>query len=592
MSESNSGSSNSSESSNERLIYTRSTPKENQAKTKSSVSISAAQIKLPIFTAIALGVGLIFGARFFGGNPTSFSSSLSGFGDLQTEESASDQAKKIRQVLSYIEDYYVDTVNLTDITDHGIKEMLSKLDPHTSYIPTKDVEIMNSQLEGDFEGIGVEFVLFEDTIQVIMPIPNSPSSRAGIEAGDRIIKVGNTPVANVKIDNRQVFDLLRGKKNSKVDLTVFRPYQNKELVITVERGTIPTSTVEVGYMLTPKTGYIKVSRFGMNTYKEFQTQLLKLHREGMKDLVLDLRGNPGGYMDQAVKIVDELLAGKEMIVYTDGKKDRFDSEEKAHRKGDFEEGAVVVLLDEGSASASEIVAGALQDNDRALIVGRRSFGKGLVQKPITLRDGSELRLTISRYYTPSGRSIQKPYSDTTDYSLEIMERYTNGELYQADSSKMDIKHIYKTTHGRTVYGSGGIMPDIFVARDTSYFTPFVDSLYSKNVVRNWTSTYYNINKEKFKAMKLEDFVSTFTIDKKLEDSFLSFAKNQKVIFNNSEYQISRAFILNQLKASLAKLGWQYEGYYPVLNQEDKEIKVALENIGKAEELKKYYLIKE
>jgi carboxyl-terminal processing protease len=590
MSESNSGSS--SDSSNERLVYTRSTPKENQAKTKSSSSILAAQIKLPIFTAIALGVGLIFGARFFGGNDTSFSSSLTGIGDLQTEESASDQAKKMRQVLSYIEDYYVDTVNLADITDHGIKEMLSKLDPHTSYIPAKDVEMMNSQLEGDFEGIGVEFVLFEDTIQVVMPIPNSPSSRAGIEAGDRIIKVDKTPVANVKIDNRKVFDLLRGKKNSKVNLTVFRPYQNKELTLTVERGTIPTNTVEVGYMLTPKTGYIKVSRFGMNTFKEFETQLNKLLREGMKDLVLDLRGNPGGYMDQAVKMVDELLAGKEMIVYTDGKQNRFDSEEKAHRKGSFEEGAVVVLLDEGSASASEIVAGALQDNDRALIVGRRSFGKGLVQKPITLRDGSEMRLTISRYYTPSGRSIQKPYSDTTDYGLEIMERYTNGELYHADSSKMNTEKKYKTIHGRTVYGSGGIMPDIFVARDTSYFTPFVDSLFSKNVVRSWTSTYYNTNKEKFKAMKVEDFISTFTIDKNLETNFLSFAKKQKVVFNNSEYQISRAFILNQLKASLGKLGWQYEGYYPVINQEDKEIKVALENIGKAEELKKYYLKKE
>lgn len=589
MSESNS---TSSESPDERLIYTRSTPNENQAKTKSS-TISAAQIKLPIFTAIALGVGLIFGARFFGGNTdSSFSSSLVGFSDVQTEESASDQAKKIRQIFSYIEDYYVDTVNLTDITDHAIKEMLSKLDPHTSYIPAKDVEMMNSQLEGDFEGIGVEFVLLDDTIQVIMPIPNSPSSRAGIEAGDRIIKVDKTPVANVKIDNRKVFDLLRGKKNSKVNLTVFRPYQNKEVVITVERGTILTNTVEIGYMLTPKTGYIKVSRFGMNTFKEFETELHKLLRFGMKDLVLDLRGNPGGYMDQAVKMVDELLAGKEMIVYTDGKQNRFDSEEKASRKGDFEEGAVVVLLDEGSASASEIVAGALQDNDRALIVGRRSFGKGLVQKPITLRDGSELRLTISRYYTPSGRSIQKPYSDTTDYGLEIVERYTNGELYHMDSSKMDTKHIYKTVHGRTVYGKGGIMPDIFVARDTSYFTPFVDSLYSKNVIRNWTSTYYNLNKEKFKAMKLEDFLSSFTIDKNLEANFLSFAKNQKVVFNATQYQTSRAFILNQLKASLAKLNWQYEGYYPVVNQEDNEIKAALQNLNKAEELKKYYLKKE
>ena len=586
MSESNSSSS---DSSNERLIYTHSTPKENQAKTKSDTSALATQIKLPIFTAIALGVGMIFGARFFGGQDNSFSSSLVG---LQTEESASDQAKKMRQVLSYIEDYYVDTVNLADITDHGIKEMLSKLDPHTSYIPAKDVEMMNSQLEGDFEGIGVEFVLSEDTIQVIMPIPNSPSSKAGIEAGDRIIKVDETPVANVKIDNRKVFDLLRGKKNSKVNLTIFRPYQNKELVVTVERGTIPTHTVEVGYMLTPKTGYIKVSRFGMNTFNEFETELKKLLREGMKDLVLDLRGNPGGYMDQAVKMVDELLAGKEMIVYTDGKQNRFDSEEKAHRKGDFEEGAVVVLLDEVSASASEIVAGALQDNDRALIVGRRSFGKGLVQKPITLRDGSELRLTISRYYTPSGRSIQKPYSDTTDYSLEIMERYTNGELYQADSSKMNTEKKYKTIHGRTVYGSGGIMPDIFVARDTSYFTPYVDSLFSKSVIRNWTSTYYNLNKEKFKAMKLKEFVSNFTIDKKLEDDFLLFAKNQKVVFNTAEYQISRAFILNQIKASLGKLNWQSEGYYPVINQEDNEIKVALENLGKAEDLKKYYLIKE
>ena len=398
-------------------------------------------------------------------------------------------------------------------------------------------------------------------------------------------------MAGIKIDNRKIFDLLRGKKNSKVNLTVFRPYQNKELTLTVERGTIPTSTVEIGYMLTPKTGYIKVSRFGMNTFKEFETQLNKLLREGMKDLVLDLRGNPGGYMDQAVSMVDELLAGKEMIVYTEGKKNSFDSEEKSHRTGNFEEGAIVVLLDEGSASASEIVAGALQDNDRALIIGRRSFGKGLVQKPITLRDGSELRLTISRYYTPSGRSIQKPYSDTTDYGSEIMERYTNGELYHADSSKMNTQKKYKTLHGRTVYGNGGIMPDIFVARDTSYFTPFADSLFSKNVIRDWTSTYYNVNKEKFKSMKVENFISSFRIDKTMENDFLNFSKTQKVIFSNSEYQISRVFILNQIKASLAKLQWQYEGYYPILNQEDNEIKAALENLKKAEELKKYYLKK-
>lgn len=578
MSDSNSN------SSNERLIYTRSISKENKAKTKSTVS--AAQIKLPIFTAIALGVGLIFGARFFGGNTTSFTSALS---DLQTQESASDQAKKMRQVLSYIEDYYVDTVNLTEITDHAIKEMLSKLDPHTSYIPAKDVEIMNSQLEGDFEGIGVEFVLFDDTIQVVMPVPNGPSEKAGIEAGDRIIKVDDTQVAGVGIDNRKVFDVLRGEKNSKLNLTVFRPYQNKELTLTVERGTIQTNTVEVGYMLTSTTGYIKVSRFGMNTFKEFETQLSKLLRAGMKDLVLDLRGNPGGYMDQAVKLVDELLAGKEMIVYTDGKKDRFDSEEKAHRKGDFEEGAVVVLLDEGSASASEIVAGALQDNDRALIVGRRSFGKGLVQKPITLRDGSELRLTISRYYTPSGRSIQKPYSDTTDYSLEIVERYTNGELYQADSSKIDTEKKYKTLHGRIVYGSGGIMPDIFIPRDTSYFTPYIDSLYSKNVVRDWTSTYFNNNKEKLKQMQLEDFISNFEINKEMENDFLRYARARNIGFNSAEYQVSRAFILNQLKSSIAKLGWQNEGYYPIRNKEDNEIKAALENLEKAEDLKKYYL---
>jgi carboxyl-terminal processing protease len=532
---------------------------------------SKSQIRLPLLLAIAIAGGIFIGATMFGSNSNT-NSVLKGY-------------TKFKEVLSLIDRDYVDPVNPEELAETAITKMLEKLDPHSVYISAKDVELARTQLEGDFDGIGVEFYIVKDTINIVTPITGGPSEKVGLRAGDKIIKVDGENVAGVKVTNNQVFKKLRGPKGTKVDLTIKRRDEEKPLQYTVVRDKIPSYSVDVSYMIDPQTGYIKVNRFAANTYAEFKDALTNLKKNGMQRLVLDLRGNPGGYMDRATKMADEFLAGNKLIVYTDGKGERFDSKMHAYIKGDFEQGPVIVLLDEGSASASEIVAGALQDHDRALIVGRRSFGKGLVQMPINLSDGGELRLTISRYYTPSGRSIQKPYTGgEEDYGMDILHRYEHGEFFHADSIKFDDSLKYQTSKGRTVYGGGGIMPDFFVPVDTSMNTKYLKQLYNKDVIREYSMLYSENNKKALQKQGLQNFRKSFVVDEKMLNDIRALATRNGVTFNEAEYRRSLPLIQNNVKAFIAKGVWKNEGFWTVYNESDEIFVKALELFDQAQAL--------
>lgn len=534
---------------------------------------SKAQVRLPILLSLAIAGGMFIGATMFGGSSDNTGSIIKGY-------------TKFREILTLIDRDYVDTVNTDQLVDVAITKMLENLDPHTTYISPKDVELAKTQLEGDFDGIGIEFFILKDTIQVVTPLSGGPSEMVGLRAGDKIIAVDGENVAGIKITNRDVFKKLRGPKGTKVKLTIMRRDGSTQ-DFTITRDKIPTHSVDVAYMVDDVTGYIKVNRFAANTYNEFKESLSKLKGKGMQRMILDLRGNPGGYMDRATKMADEFLSGNKMIVYTDGKGERFDSKMYAYMKGDFEQGPVIVLLDEGSASASEIVAGALQDHDRALIVGRRSFGKGLVQMPIPLTDGSELRLTISRYYTPSGRSIQKPYvKGEQEYGMDIMNRYEHGELFHADSIKFEDSLKYQTAHGRTVYGGGGIMPDIFVPFDTTMSSKYYASLINNNVMREYAMIYYDNNKKSFDKMSLKDFKNNFAITDKMLAEIKELGEKSGATFNQQEFNKSKKLIQNSVKAFLARRAWGNEGFYAVLSETDEVFNKALVAFDQAQALER------
>ncbi len=424
------------------------------------------QIRLPIILCIGLAAGVLIGASL---------STKTSYGG-----SGGDGISKLREVMGLIQKEYVDDPKTDELVEDAIQHMLGKLDPHSSYISVKDREEANEDLRGNFEGIGIEFNIFHDTIVVVSPLGGGPSEAVGLHSGDKIVKVDNKIVAGININNGDVMKYLKGPKGSEVKIEISRKNEKDLLSFTIIRDKIPQYSVETSYMIDSEIGYIKISRFSQTTYDEFQEALTKLKGNGMKKLVLDLQGNPGGYMNQAIDLADEFLPAGEKIVFTKGKDTRYNSDAMSTKKGEFESGDLIVLVNEGSASASEILAGALQDNDRALVVGRRSFGKGLVQSPFDLSDGSELRLTISRYYTPSGRSIQKPYNDMDDYGKDIMKRYRKGEFFHSDSIKFNDSLKYKTLNGRTVYGGGGIMPDYFVPLDTTLTSHYLNALYNSN----------------------------------------------------------------------------------------------------------------
>jgi carboxyl-terminal processing protease len=528
------------------------------------------QIRLPLFLALALAVGILIGSSSFRGSTQGAQATAKGY-------------LKFRDILSYVDRDYVDSVNIEDLSDFAISKMLEKLDPHTTYIPATEMDMARSYLEGDYEGIGVEFNIFRDTIHVIAPLSGGPAAAVGLQAGDKIIKVDGRNIAGVGITTQEIFEKLRGPKGTKVNLAVKRKEKKNLMNFVVPRHRIPTVSVDVSYMVDDLTGYIKVNRFATNTYDEFKAALIKLKKAGMERLVLDLRGNPGGYMDRATKMADEFISGNKKIVYTNGKGSKYDSETYARVKGEFEEGLLVVLIDEGSASASEILAGALQDNDRALIVGRRSFGKGLVQMPIALNDGSELRLTISRYYTPSGRSIQKSYAGgAEDYELDISKRYERGEYFHPDSIRFVDSLKYKTANGRIVYGGGGIMPDVFVPRDTALVTNYLNQLNAKNLVREFALNYFRDHQQELKKMSLKDFRTSFVVTEKMLQQLVQEATALKINYKPTQFNRSKGLIKNNIKAYIARNTFGPEGSFSIIHDQDEEFQQALKQLKQAE----------
>jgi carboxyl-terminal processing protease len=528
-------------------------------------------IILPIAVAVSLVLGIILGASFFG--KKTFISNSGGTNSV------------FKEVLMHINKSYVDEVNIDSLSQYGIEKMLEKLDPHTAFLPPQDAELASADLHNGFDGIGVEFNIFNDSLFVVSPLVGGPSEAIGIKTGDIILKADTVNLTGKNLNSNVVFKSLRGPRNSIVKLIVKRKGTKNLLSFNVKRDKIPTYSVDAAYLMADKkTGYIKVNRFAETTYDEFKLYLGQLKAKGMTQLMLDLRGNPGGYMDRATDMVDELVGGNDVIVYTKGKDRSNNYEVKASKSGIFEKGKIVVLVDEGSASASEIVSGSLQDFDRATIVGRRTFGKGLVQAPIQLSDGSELRLTISRYYIPSGRSIQKPYElgKSEDYMEDMHNRYTSKELFVKDSIKSNQKLKFKTKGGRTVYGGGGITPDIFVPQDTSYYTTYLVEMFSKNIFREYSLNYTVSNTAKIQTMGFDNYLKNFQVDEKMLADVKSLGTKNQVRFSEKDYAKSKAFIKTHVKALIARNIWKNNEksgltneFYQIINQDDSMIKIGL-----------------
>lgn len=489
--------------------------------------------------------------------------------------------EKINSLLEFIDYQYVDTINKSDLVEKTVTAMLQSLDPHSSYIPAAEFDMSNETLEGNFDGIGVEFNIIRDTIRVINPIEGGPSEKVGIRAGDKLIKVGVENLTGEKITNKKVFEALRGKSGTTVNVTILRNGVKNPMPFKITRAAIPLYSLDAAYMTSGDIGYIKINKFAATTYNEYLNAFNDLNKQGMKKLILDLRGNPGGYLNAAVDISDEFLTNGLQIVYTQGKANPKKTY-RATQRGSFEKNNLVILIDEGSASASEIVAGAIQDNDRGLIIGRRSFGKGLVQDQMQLPDGSAIRLTVARYYTPTGRCIQKPYSDDkTDYYNEEFDRYQHGELLNADSIKLDKSKQYKTPEGKIVFGGGGIMPDVFVPIDTTKSNPFLNKVFYAGLINTFAFEYADKNRSELKKYtNSKTFINQFKITTAIFDEFYEYCKKQSIELGSLNKQQSNVALEPYLKALIGKNAFDKDAYYPIINKNDKCIIKAIEELLK------------
>ncbi len=484
----------------------------------------------------------------------------------------------LQELVDLIKSRYVDDVKADSLSQVTAEELLSKLDPHSVYIPARDLMEVNEELMGNFQGIGVEFQLFNDTVHVMNVIKGGPSEKAGLQVGDRLIKVNDSvTIAGRKIKVEEIRSLLRGPAASPVKVGYLRNGQLGSVVIT--RGVIPVPTVDVGYMIQPGVGFIRINKFGEPTYEEFMQQLEKLQAQGMKELILDLRGNGGGLLKEATDIADEFLDGDKLIVYTEGEHVP-KTEYRCRRDGLFETGKLVVLVDETSASASEVLSGALQDWDRATVIGRRSFGKGLVQQQFQLSDGSAVRLTVARYFTPLGRNIQKPYDKGKDkYEQELVSRLHNGELVKADTVK-PAGIAYKTPAGRQVYGGGGITPDVFVPYDTTRLDTALVQLYYKNTMADYVYRLYLQEQARFKAFKTPtDLYKGFTPGNNEWQGLVNFAAKDSIRLGNASGR-DRELLLKNVQLMMARQIWRTQGYYEVQNKTDKTVLKALETLTK------------
>ena len=516
---------------------------------------------LPLILSIVLVIGISLG-YFLNQRINGKSISLN--------HNASSTTDKISSLLDYIEYQYVDTINKEDLVEKTVTSMLQSLDPHSSYIAAKEFESVNEPLEGNFDGIGVEFNIIKDTIRVIATIEGGPSEKIGVRAGDKIIKVDGKKVAGIKITNKQVFEKLREKGGTNAVVTVSRTSIMKPLDFKIVRGDIPLYSLDAAYMIDETIGYMKISKFAATTYDEYLKAFNQLSKLGMKKMILDLRGNPGGYLNAAVDISDEFLTNGLQIVYTQGKSNP-KKIYKATERGSFEKNPLVVLIDEGSASASEIVAGAIQDNDRGTIVGRRSFGKGLVQDQMQLPDGSAIRLTIARYYTPTGRCIQKPYTDDkTSYYSEEYDRYEHGELLHEDSIKLDKTHKYMTPEGKVVYGGGGIMPDVFVPLDTAKSNTFINQIFYTGIINAFAFEYADKNRIHIKSYQTaKNYAEHFEINQAIIDEFYDYVVKQNVVKVPKEKTKTNEALKPYLQAFIGRNVFDKDAYYPIINKKDK-----------------------
>jgi carboxyl-terminal processing protease len=529
---------------------------------------TARQIYLPLILAAVLITGMFIGRIT---NPSSNGSP--GKRLMMYPESG-----KLETIINLIDEQYVDSIDAGRFVENIIPGVLEKLDPHTVYIPPKDLKAANQELQGNFGGIGVEFSMPNDTVMVVSVVSGGPSEKVGILPGDRIITVNDSVIAGVDVPTNDVVGMLRGDIGTTVNVGIQRRNRKKLIDFEITRGNIPMYSVDVSYMVTDSIGYVKINRFARNTYQELLSALAKLKAHNCSDIIVDLRGNSGGYLDIAISMVNEFLDKGDMIVYTEGvnnpRQDIF-----ANGSGSCKDIGVTVLVDEFSASASEIFAGAMQDNDRGLVVGRRSFGKGLVQQQFSLPSGGALRLTVARYYTPSGRSIQKPYDNgVEDYYRDIIHRFEHGEFFEKDSISVNDSLKYKTTGGRTVYGGGGIMPDVFVPRDTSNHSDYYYRLRETGTIYQFALEYADKNRKELSEFETVDALKQHLDQQSIGQKLTTFAKTKDVKFNSSDYQTSEELIELETKAYIARNILDNEGFYPILREQDEVLQKAVEMI--------------
>lgn len=490
-----------------------------------------------------------------------------------------DSKAKLETILGIIDSNYVDDIDPDSLLEASLPGLLSRLDPHSVYIPAKDLQGVNEELVGSFSGIGISFNLLNDTINVLEVISGGPSEKVGLLPGDRIVSINDTVVSGMGWSDVKVRSSLRGAKGTIVKLGIKRPTAKKLLSFDVTRGDIPVTSIDASYIISPGVGYIKINKFGASTYSEFLNSMVALIAEGAEKFVIDLRGNGGGFMEPAVLMANEFLPSGSPIVSMKGKTTRDDSPTLSDGPGSFRDVELVVLIDEISASASEIFAGAIQDNDRGLVIGRRSFGKGLVQNQMELPDSSALRLTIARYYTPSGRCIQKTYAPGTDYDRDIINRYEHGEFYNADSIKLNKDLAFTTLHGRTVYGGGGIMPDVFVPNDTAGVTSYYINVLNAGLIQKYTFDYSDKNRQQLEAGKtVDEILRILPDDDMLLEDFVAYAKKNGVTPRWALINISRDLIVNSLKAMIARNVLGVSGYFEVVNETDPTVIKAVEEI--------------
>lgn len=492
---------------------------------------------------------------------------LTGFHSVSAQN-VDKELSKLQLAWQLISTFYVDSVNKHELTENAIRAMLNGLDPHSVYIPAEEVQTMNEPLDGNFEGVGIEFMILHDTLVVVSTISGGPSERVGLMPGDRIVKVDGKNMASTGITNKDVFDALRGPRGSEVQLSVLRGSNQGLLQFIIQRDKIPIYSIEAAYMASQQTGYIKISRFAQNTHSEFKQALKALKEQGMSRLVLDLSGNGGGYLKAALDIADEFIGNRKLLLYTKGVAVPR-SEFKAGKGGLWEELPLVVLIDEGSASASEIVAGAVQDWDRGLILGRRSFGKGLVQRPLSLPDGSEIRLTIAQYYTPTGRCIQKPYEKgKDDYRSEIYQRYLNGEMMHRDSIHLADTLNFKTlVKQRPVFGGGGIMPDVFVPLDTFGYSDYYRNLAASGIINRFVMDLMDANREKWqqKYDSFDEYSNDFSVTPSLIEQLAAEGETAGIARDTAQLNISHNLIATRLKALIARNLWSTTEFFQVIN---------------------------